>query len=261
MVGKLRLTMALAAFVPGTLALVVWQLAMKATGIGDPRRPALLWHRMVLALLGIRVRAHGELSQQRPLLIAANHVSWTDIMVLGSIAPVNFIAKAEVAGWPVLGQLFRSQNSIFVEREARHRAGDQAREVAERLKSGDPLVLFAEGTTGCGNRLLPFKSTLFGAAAQLAEGADGFAVQPAALFYSRLHGMAMGRRHRARFSWIGDEELVPHLVKLVTSGPIVVDVFLAETIGFDGANRKQVAARAERAIRNHLHGARRGMPL
>jgi lyso-ornithine lipid O-acyltransferase len=259
MIGKLRLVLALAGFVPGTLGLVVWQLAMKATGIGDPRRPALLWHRMVLALLGIRVRVHGELSPKRPLLIAANHVSWTDIMVLGSIAPVNFIAKAEVAGWPVLGRLFRSQNSIFVERTARHRAGDQAREVAELLETGDPLVLFAEGTTGCGNRLLPFKSTLFGAAAQLAEGAENFAVQPAALFYSRLHGMAMGRRHRARFSWIGDEELVPHLVLLATSGPIVVDVVLGATIGFDGANRKQVAAGAESAVRDHLHRARRGM--
>lgn len=259
MIGKLRLVLALAGFVPGTLGLVVWQLAMKATGIGDPRRPALLWHRMVLALLGIRVRVHGELSSKRPLLIAANHVSWTDIMVLGSVAPVNFIAKAEVAGWPVLGRLFRSQNSIFVERTARHRAGDQAREVAERLETGDPLVLFAEGTTGCGNRLLPFKSTLFGAAAQLAEGTENFAVQPAALFYSRLHGMAMGRRHRARFSWIGEEELVPHLALLATSGPLVVDVFFSETIGFDGANRKQVAARAEGAVRDHLHRARRGM--
>lgn len=261
MIGKLRLVLALGGFVPGTLALVVWQAAMKATGIGDPRRPALLWHRMVLALLGIRLRVHGGLSAKRPLLIAANHVSWTDIMVLGSIAPVNFIAKAEVARWPVLGRLFRSQSSIFVEREARHRAADQAREVAERLKSGDPLILFAEGTTGCGNRLLPFKSTLFGAAAQLAQGAEGFAVQPAAIFYSRLYGMAMGRRHRARFSWIGDEDLVPHLVRLVTSGPITVDVFLDETIGFDGANRKQVAARAENAVCAHLHHARRSMSL
>ncbi|MHB2266682.1 lysophospholipid acyltransferase family protein [Aliihoeflea sp. PC F10.4] len=257
MIGKLRLVLALAGFIPGTIALVIWQLAMKASGLGDPRRPALFWHRMVLRLLGISVRVHGELSQKRPLLIAANHVSWTDIMVLGSIAPVNFIAKAEVARWPVLGRLFRSQNSIFVERETRHRAADQTREVAEKLKSGDPLVLFAEGTTGCGNRLLPFKSTLFGAAAQLAEGTDSFAVQPAAIFYSRLYGVAMGRRHRARFSWIGDEDLIPHLVRLVTSGPIVVDVLLGETIGFDGANRKQVASRAEGSVRETLHHARR----
>lgn len=259
MIGNLRLAVALAGFVPGTAALVIWQMAMKASGIGDPRRPALLWHRMVLVLLGIRVKVHGELSDKRPLLLAANHVSWTDIMVLGSIAPVNFIAKAEVARWPVLGRLFRSQNSIFVEREARHRAGHQAREVAEKLKSGDPLVLFAEGTTGCGNRLLPFKSSLFGAAAQLADDAEGFAVQPVAIFYSRLHGMATGRRHRARFSWIGDEDMVPHLVRLAMSGPATVDVFLGRTIGFDGMNRKQVAGRAEAQVREALHGARRGM--
>jgi lyso-ornithine lipid O-acyltransferase len=257
--AKAKLGLALIGFALGTAGLVAWQTVMKIARIGDPRRPALLWHRMVLALLGIRVHVTGPLSPQRPLLIAANHVSWTDIMVLGSIAPVNFIAKAEVAIWPVLGRLFRSQNSVFVEREARHRSGHQTREVAETLKSGDPLVLFAEGTTACGNRLLPFKSTLFGAAAQLSD--EAFAVQPAALFYSRLHGMAMGRRHRARYAWIGDEELVPHLLRILESGPVDVEVRFGEPISFVGTNRKQVSARSEAAIRELVTDVRRGAKL
>lgn len=254
--ARAKLAIALIGFAFATAGLVAWQAAMKASRLGDPRRPALLWHRMVLALLGIRVHVAGALPAQRPLLIAANHVSWTDIMVLGSLAPVNFIAKTQVAGWPVLGRLFRSQNSVFVEREARHRSGEQTREVAETLKSGDPLVLFAEGTTGCGNRLLPFKSTLFGAAAQLSD--EAFAVQPAALFYSRLHGMAMGRRHRARYAWIGDEDLVPHLLRILESGPVDVEVRFGEPIGFAGANRKQVAARCEEAVRDMVASVRRG---
>lgn len=256
---KLKLVAALLGFVLGTLGLVAWQAAVRVTGFGDPRRPALLWHKMVLLLLGIRVHVTGELSTTRPLLIAANHVSWTDIMVLGSVAPVNFIAKAEVAGWPVLGRLFRSQNSIFVERAARHRSGHQAREVAEALKSIDPLILFAEGTTACGNRLLPFKSTLFGAAAQLSD--EAFAVQPAAIFYARLHGMAMGRRHRARYAWIGDEDLVPHLLRLLSSGPIDVEVRFGAPVGLEGANRKQVSAQCEVAIRDLLTATRRGAKL
>ncbi len=252
---KAKLAVVLIGFAIGTTLLTSWQVLMRASRIGDPRNPARLWHRMVLTLLGIRVHLAGDLTTQRPLLIVANHVSWTDIMVLGSIAPANFIAKSEVAQWPMLGRLFRWQNSVFVERDARHKAHHQTWDVAEKLKTGDPLVLFAEGTTGSGNRLLPFKSTLFGAAAQLSDTA--FAVQPVALDYARLHGIALGRAQRACLSWIGDQDLVPHLLYLIKSGPIDVEVRFGRPIGFQSLNRKQVAVQTEAAIREMIASMRR----
>lgn len=258
--ADLCLAVRLVLFVFGTGGLVLWQALSRLLHIGDPRRPARLWHAMVLRLLGIRVRVTGNVAPQRPLLIAANHVSWTDIMVLGAAAPMNFIAKAEVAGWPLLGPLFRSQATVFVERRERRQAQDQARAVADRLAAGDPLVLFAEGTTSDGIHLLPFKSTLFGAAAELAERrGEALLVQPATIVYTRLHGVALDRRRGARAAWIGDQTLVPHLRRLVRSGPWDVELVFGEPIGFAEEGRKKVALRAHRSVRaaiDDIRGAR-----
>jgi 1-acyl-sn-glycerol-3-phosphate acyltransferase len=105
------------------------------------------------------------ISARRPLLIVSNHVSWKDILVLGSVADVVFVAKSEVrhlasvrAGWPVC-----SARSLSIA-PSRVRPATQTSQVSERLLAGEAVVLFAEGTTSDGNRVLPFKSSLFGAA-------------------------------------------------------------------------------------------------
>ncbi len=115
-------------------------------------------------MLGIRIRVHGKLETRRPLMLASNHVSWKDIMVLGAVADVAYIAKSEVANWPVFGWLAKWQKTVFVEREQKRKTGEQVNEVADRLAGGEIIVLFPEGTTSDGNRLLDIKSSLFGAA-------------------------------------------------------------------------------------------------
>ena len=132
-------------------------------------------------------------------------MSWKDILVLGSVADVVFIAKSEVRGWPVLGWLARLQRSVFVEREARRKTGAQAGEVSRRMLDGEVVVLFAEGTTSDGNRVLPFNSSLFGAAtAALPFAPEGKVhIQPVSIAYTALHGMAMGRYHRPVAGWPG----------------------------------------------------------
>ena len=142
------------------------------------------WHRVACPALGIRVHVHGALERGRPLLLASNHVSWKDIMVLGSVADVVYIAKSEVRTWPVFGWLARLQRSVFIERERKRETGRQISDVAERLDAGEIVVLFAEGTTSDGNRILEFKSSLFGAAsAALPLGAE-------------RRGLRAARRHR-----------------------------------------------------------------
>src|SRR5690606_36985320 len=180
----------------------------------------------------MRVRIHGTMSGARPLLLAANHVSWTDIMVLGAFNNLAFIAKSEMAGWPVLGSLARLQRTVFIERERRRKSGEQASEIAARLAAGDAMVLFAEGTTGDGNLLLPFKSTLFGAAnIAIAEGGtDKVFIQPVAIAYTRLHGLPMGRQHRVVAAWIGDMDLVPHIGRLLAEGAVDVEVHFGEPL-------------------------------
>jgi 1-acyl-sn-glycerol-3-phosphate acyltransferase len=260
MMGTLRLALALLIALVVTPPLMLWQVIAVRTGWLDPRPVPRLWHRMVTKLLGLRIHVRGELASQRPLLIASNHISWTDIIILGSLADVHFIAKSEVATWPIFGTFARLQRSVFVQREARRQSGAQVDEIATRISKGDPMVLFAEGTTGDGNVIMPFKSTLFGAATAALDGkADTpVTVQPVAIAYTRLQGLPMGRALRHHAAWVGQQSLVPHLVKLLRGCPLDVEVHFGEPVVFGpGQNRKQLARSIETEVRTMLAEALR----
>ncbi|MCC5780648.1 1-acyl-sn-glycerol-3-phosphate acyltransferase [Nitratireductor sp. B36] len=235
-----------------TLPLMVVQEIALRTGLFSDRIVPRLWHRLTLRVLGVRVRMEGRPSRARPQMIVANHVSWLDILVLGSLDGVHFIAKSDMRNWPILGTFARQQRSVFVERERRRTSPEQAREIAERLSDGDPMVLFAEGTTGDGNKVLPFKSTLFGAA-QLALGKDKsgqVTIQPAAIVYLASHGLKLDRRERSTISWIGDLDLVPHLRLVLAARPLDVEVRFGAPLPFSAAGeRKKIAREAEDQVR------------
>ena len=169
----------------------------------------VFYHRWCCRILGFRIRVIGTPTTKRPVLFAANHVSYTDITILGSIIPGSFIAKAEVANWPFFGWLAKLQRSVFVDRKMRS-AAMQRNAIGERLAAGDALILFPEGTSGDGNRVLPFKSALF-AAAQHGEDALQAIVQPVSVAYVRLDGMPIGRVYRPLFAWYGAVDLAPHM--------------------------------------------------
>jgi lyso-ornithine lipid O-acyltransferase len=185
---------------------------------------ARLWQRFVCFLIGIRVTVTGAPAEGRPLLLLANHTSWLDIPILASVAPVSFIAKKEVANWPVVGFLAKAQRSVFVDRERRHATGSHAEEVAGRLSKGDIMVLFAEGTSSDGNRVLPFRSALVGAAQKAIEGDGAATVQPVAISYQRMLGLPLGRQHRPLVAWYGGTNLMPHLKRVLSEGGIDVHV-------------------------------------
>lgn len=220
-----------------------------------------LWHRVACHTLGIKVHVHGSAESAKPLLLVVNHVSWKDIMILGSVADVAFIAKTEVRDWPVFGFLARLQKTIFIAREQRRSAGEQVNEIAERLAGGEIIVLFPEGTTSDGNRLLMVKSSLFGAASSAAEQVPGHMVhvQPVAIAYTGIQGMAMGRYHRSVAAWPGSLELMPSLFGLLRAGAIDVDVSFGEAIPFrKGDNRKALSVDATLALRSMLNFSLRG---
>ena len=123
MIAKIRAGLALLVIVLTALFMGIAQKLVLMTGIGNPAVIPSAWHRIVLRALGIRVKVQGRISDQRPLLLVSNHVSWTDIMVISSIAHVCFISKSEMANWPVFGTLARLQRTIFIERESK-RSGD-----------------------------------------------------------------------------------------------------------------------------------------
>lgn len=257
MVGTLRMVGALTLFMLATPFLAAYQALALRLPFLDPLRAPVILHRLMLLLLGISVRVHGAPARERPLLIVSNHISFTDIMVLGGTSELRFIAKKEVAGWPIFGTLARLHQTIFVDRSMRRQVGAQAEAIARGLADGAPLVLFAEGTSSDGAHVLPFKSSLFAAAGLGSADGKAIAIQPVAIAYTRMHGIAMGRRMRDRIAWIGDQTLVPHLVALLRKGAIDAELHFAPPFSAAGMTRKQIAARCEREVRGMLAAALR----
>jgi lyso-ornithine lipid O-acyltransferase len=226
------------------------------------RRVPVFYHRFVCRLLGVRVRASGAPVSDRPLLIVANHSSWMDISIITSLAPVVFVAKSEIARWPFFGLLAKLQRSVFVDRNRRHRTADVNAEIARRLAEGDPVVLFGEGTSSDGNRVLPFRTALIGSARDAlaeAEHVRRVWLQPMSLAYTGLLGLPVGRQHRHAVAWYGGMSLWPHLVGVCQRGALDVVVTWGEPVAFDEAtDRKQVARELETRVREITVNALRG---
>ncbi len=230
-----------------TFTLMPVQALLLAVAPAWAMRLARRYHRWCCRLMGFEVEVRGLSCDRHPVLFVANHVSYLDITVLGAVIKGSFVAKAEVEGWPLFGRLARLQRTVFVERRARHTA-KQRDHVAQRLRSGDDLILFPEGTSSDGNRVLPFRSGLLGAA-ETRIGDAAVAVQPVSIAYVRLNGMPMGRFYRPFFAWYGDMELAPHLWTLLGLGRLTVVVeFHAPVTLAQLGSRKALAAHCQRAI-------------
>ena len=224
------------------------------------------YYRVLRALLRIRVRVVGTPVRDRAVLFVSNHVSWSDIVVIGSIAPVAFVAKREVASWPLVGITAKIQRTVFVDRSRRHQTGDAVSQIVQRLAGGTSVVLFAEGTSSDGNRVLPFRSALLGsvedAAAAHQGGADAIVIQPIAITYTGQQGMPMGRSQRPLVAWYGDLDFLPHIKRLVSEGVIDAVVSYGTPVPADGAlDRKAMTRKLHDEVRRLMASALRGRPI
>jgi len=252
------------AFLALTLVLLPFQLVGLAFDLRLQRSIPHFYHRILCALIGVRIREVGRRSTANPALILSNHVSWLDICVISALTPVVFVAKSEVAGWPVFGWLAKLQRTIFINRQARHQTGAATAEIAGRLLGGDAVVLFAEGTSSDGIRVLPFRSSLVGAVHHaLGNSAHHthITVQPMSLAYVRFGGVPMGRGLRERVAWYGDADLIPHLLHVLSSGAVDVTVSWGEAVAYDmSADRKAIARDAEKSVRRMTTAVLRAPP-
>ncbi|MCX5567676.1 lysophospholipid acyltransferase family protein [Kaistia nematophila] len=248
--GRLRLAAILAGLLLTTLVLLPVQLFAIRFRPKLAARVPMWWQRVAARCLGLRVRVEGTPATDRPLLIVSNHVSWVDIVTLGSLLPVSFVAKSEVGGWPVVKWLARLQRSVFIDRTRRTATAAASNAIAARLAGGEALVLFAEGTTGDGISILPFRSALVGAAREAGGGDRPIVVQPVAIVYVGFQGLPIDRSRMAEIAWHGDMDLAPHLVGLIDIGAVDAVVAFGEPIVFGpDVDRKQVTASAEAEVR------------
>jgi lyso-ornithine lipid O-acyltransferase len=221
------------------------------------RRFPSLYHRICCRILGFRIDTTGTRSSAHPTLYVANHASYLDIPVLGSLIAGSFVAKAEIATWPYFGVLAKLQRSIFIDR----RPGSTAQHrdmIMRRLEEGDDLIIFPEATSGDGIHMLPFKSALL-SVAELRPRGEPLVVQPISIAYVRLDGMPLGRFYRPLVSWYGAMEVAPHLWTMLGLGALTVKVIFHPTVTLEQfGSRKALAAHCYKVVSIGLAAALSG---
>ncbi len=240
-----------------TLLLLPAQAGALAVRSPLAKKLPVLYHRVNCRIIGIAVEVTGTPSAVAPTLIVANHTSYLDIIVLSALKPVSFVAKHEVASWPLFGMLAKLQRSVFVVRRASRSAAHRD-DIALRLAEGDDLVLFPEGTSNDGNRVLRFNSTFFAVADQDVDG-QPLTVQPVSIAYNALGNLPMRRSMRPFFAWYGDMDLPSHLWAALTLAPFGVRVVFHPPLTRESfGSRKAMALHCHRVVADGVASALTG---
>lgn len=219
--------------------------------VSQPRRDALVrrWSRMLLACCGVRVRevVHpgGEAlaRQDGGRMLLANHVSWLDIFVINAVAPASFVAKSEIARWPLAGTLVARVGTVFIERNRRRAVHEVIGALGQRLRDGRRAAVFPEGTTSDGRQVLPF----FGNLAQAAID-SGAPVVPIGLRYVDPDGIPS---HAAAF--IGDDHFLDSVWRITGHPELIAEMHVLPAIAIaPDATRHGLAEQARLAISRSL---------
>lgn len=222
------------------------------------------FHRVGCVFLGIRVRVVGHPATGRATLLVSNHISWTDIVAIGAVADVTFVAKREVGEWPFVGMMARLQKTIFVDRTRRTDAKRTSTEMGTHMASGNAVLLFAEGQSDVGTHVLPFRSALVGAAqhAMIEAGATAVMIQPLTIAYTRLQGLPVGRNERSLIAWVKARSLRQNVREILSGSVKDAVVVFGEPLPLSETDdRKAVTRAAEQMVRRNLVALNRGRDL
>lgn len=201
-----------------------------------------VWARAVARVIGLAAHVRGELGSG-PCLLVANHLSYVDVVLLAALRPCTFVAKSEVASWPVLGFLARTMGTLFVARANKRDLPRTRAQMERALAAGRTVVLFPEGTSTSGTTVRPFHSALLAPAVEL-----GVAVHPATLRYRtpRGEGPAEGT-----VCWWGEMTFAAHLLELLRLPGFEADLDLGSRALFD-EDRKRLARRLHAVVARRL---------
>lgn len=199
------------------------------------------WSLEMLARIAIKLIVTGAPPAQGPMLLVANHISWLDITSLHAARYCRFVSKADIKRWPLIGTLAAGVGTLFIERASRRDAMRVVQHMTERLRAGDVLAVFPEGTTADGVKLLPFHANLF----QSAIAADA-PVVPVALRFVEL---ATGKRSDAPL-YVGDDTLLGSVWRTLTAPNIAVVITFGEPQRAQGRDRRAWAADLRTEIEN-----------
>lgn len=209
----------------------LWIIRSEFGRLTPPQTQLLVreWSRQMLTILGVELVVRGTPPAHGPFLMVANHISWLDILVMNAAHPSRFVSKSDVKSWPLLGSLITGAGTLYIERESRRDAMRVVHHMADRLRAGDILTVFPEGTTGDGRALLPFHANLFQAA--ITANAP---VLPVALSFA---DSLRGGRHDAPV-FVGDTTLVASIWTTLCADGVQAQVLYGEAQPPRGRDRR-----------------------
>lgn len=223
-----------------------------------------IFHRLGCVFVGLRVKVIGVPEVGRPTLLVSNHISWTDIVSIGSAADVTFVAKSEIRDWFFVGFMAAMQKTLYVDRKRRGDTHRASREMGARLAGGGAVLVFAEGQSDTGAHVLPFRSALVGAAqhAMIEAGAKDVVIQPVTIAYTRLQGLPVSRTDHSLIRWAKSRSFAQNVREILSGGIREVTVAFGTPMPLaEGADRKVVTKAAENEVRKMLVALNRGLPL
>lgn len=218
--------------------MLVLATVYRRTDAAGKRAHVQAWSQRLLALCGVTLRVHarGEVLSAGALVVS-NHVSWLDIQVIDAWRPTPFVAKAEIAGWPLVGWLVKSAGTVFIRRERRSDARRVVEQLAGVLAADGLICVFAEGTTSDGREVAPFHANLMQAAI-----AAGVPVQPLCLMYED----ARGRQARAP-AFVGEMTFGESVRRVLAGAPLIAHLHVGEPLR-DLPDRRAAATAAHAAV-------------
>ena len=208
------------------------------------------YHKICLRIFGIKIKTFGKVSINFPILLISNHASYLDIIILGSLFKTSFIAKKEISKWPLLGILAKLQNTIFIDRRVSS-LKNQENQIIKHLNEKKNLVIFPEGTSSDGNRVLPFKSSLFNIFEKNLN--SKILVQTITIVYKKINGIPMNRIERKNITWHSNMDLIPNIFNVLKKLSIEVEVvFNDEFLPSKEYDRKKLALHCWEKINYNL---------
>lgn len=202
------------------------------------------YHGGVCKIFKTSVHVNGAMSHHPKTIFVANHASYMDIPILGSVLEGQFVAKSDVGSWPIIGHLARLQNTIYIERR-RSQAKKQVAQLGQALEPGGNLIIFPEGTNTLGDEVKPFKASLFGRSVMTQHPY----IQPVAVVYSMPDGSSLPLGLRPIFGWPIEAGFGEHFWQMIQYGGMRADIIFHDPIScVDGTDRKEVLAVAHAVV-------------
>lgn len=215
----------------------------------------LFWKTTAI-ILGMKVKCHGQVSPKRPLLIVGNHSSYLDIAAINSAITTTFVAKSEVAKWPILGKMAQFAGTLFINRDMT-KVKVEKNSLKEMISEmAVPVTIFPEGTSNNGNEIKKFKSSLFAMIEEQMQNVMNnetdktIEIQPLTIAYTTRNGKKINNNERDLYAWYidpnnpaGDEDFAPHFWNVFKhGGRFTVEIILHDPLNLkDFKNRKEIA--------------------